>query len=616
MKNIMINSLTGATSGNAYKISGFSANPSLGPVFYSKDQVSYRNDYTYIGEWCLLSTGEYLGGIGLYADRIDSKYYWYIYSCNYEEYEVVWGNNPVTYTLKFYPISGGDGPVTPGSNPVLVDGNGHVIDDTHTGNVYLWAQGTDYQNGPQAGYSLGFWPFYHEQRFNTCFIKGSQVKLANGTYKNIEDVVPGDVVSYITDAGLFSTTTVVAPPNKGTCTEYTNYIFEDGTVLPIYKDQGVWCEEQQKYITVLQWEIGWTTKKVDGTLIKLIAKEEVKKPEGADDFEHYFLYTFNGNYSVNDVLTCTSRAKALNAYKQELKNGSNFILPAYKVRQWTKEVSDRLHKDNPTFDKVCRDIIQELTKSIAINEISINNNKKFLADTDYKVQKYLEGVLPEEEYQVAKSERAAARENINNLEAENASLQAKIDNTKLRFTMKPSRPHYPSIAPDSQILMADGSYKAIKDIIVGDEVQYLSDDKQHIRTHQVVLPIEPEYVWEYKLYTFEDGTQIKIHGQTNLFNIQLNKYYPDKELKIGDKVRKADGTEVAVTAIENIQLDNEETFYRISTLNGNFSMNDIQSLVSRLRIYDEMMWEENEFYRALLGDEEMENWKNWYDTRR
>ena len=615
--------LTGATSGTEYKISGFSSMPSYGPpldgysnLYTPYDFGSYDSPHPVI--WS--SADRYLGGIGLFVNYDLQKYYWYIFSVGCDGHS----SYPGFVTFEVLNLDGSsttEDKVSEGY-PVLCEDWGNSWSECSSMNNFDINGAPDLAVLPHSylttaycrGASLGFWPFLGEQFYQTCFIKGSKVKLANGSYKNIENIVPGDQVVYITDAGVTSTTTVVAPPHQGFCTEYTNYIFEDGTVLPIYKDQGIWCEEKQAYVTVLEWEIGWTTKKVDGTLTKLVSKELVTKTEGSEDFEHYFLYTYNGNYSVNEVLTCTDRIRALNAYLDAVAHGSTFTLPVYQVTKWKKEIAIREHRIHPLHDAAYKQIVNTIKKEIEANNVLINQNKKNLDNTDYKIQKYLEGVLSEEEYIAIKAQRQEWRDNINALETANAELNNQIAIFTHKFEMKPTRPDYPSIAPDTQVLMADGTTKALKDIKVGDEVLYLTDDKSQVRTNKVVLPVEPEYVWDYKIYKLSDGTELKLHNQTNLFCVEHNKYCPSKEFTLGSVIRKFDGTEVTIESIVPVTLDHEEIFYRIATRNGNFVINNVLALVSSIRVYDELMWEENEPFR--LSDEEMEEWKNWCDTRR
>ena len=625
--------LTGATSGIEYKISGFSAYPSFGPLIKARNNFAYPGAINETGPDNALANriwseqDGYYGGLGLYANYHNNKYYWYLFSVTKE----ACGDPSERVTFEVYNLDGSSTQEDEQSDgyPKLycsfqgqdfyeID-NGTLTSEFDYGDIYIAprakvGESSSVGSNWSYGASLAFWPFLNNQKYDTCFIKGSKVKLANGSYKNIEDVVPGDEVPYITDAGLPSTTTVVAPPHHGTCTEYTNYFFEDGTVLPIYRDQGIWCEEKKAYVTILEWEIGWTTKKTDGTLTKLIAKEVVKKPEGAEDFEHYFLYTYNGNYSVNDVLTCTDRIRALNAYLDEIRHGSTFVLPDYKITKWKREIAIREHKIHPLRSIAYKEIVKTIKKEIEANNSLINQDKKNLDNTDYKIQKYLEGVLSEEEYIAIKAQRQEWRNNINILEATNIELNNQIVIFTRKFEMKPTHPDYPSIAPDTQILMADGTTKALKDIKVGDEVLYLTDDKTQVKSNKVVLPVEPEYVWDYKIYKLSDGTELKLHNSTNLFCIEHNKYCPTRELTIGSVIRKFDGSEVTIESITPVTLDHEEIFYRISTRNGNFVINNVLALVSFIRVYDELMWEENEPFR--LSDEEMEEWKNQCDALR
>lgn len=74
-----------------------------------------------------------------------------------------------------------------------------------------------------------------------------------------------------------------------------------------------------------------------------------------------------------------------------------------------KFIDGKIVKDNETYKKTL--LLHE--KFRRIDEL-----KKKLSDTDYKLFKYLEGELTEEEYQSIKSDRQAWRNEINQLEEE------------------------------------------------------------------------------------------------------------------------------------------------------------------------------------------------------
>lgn len=58
------------------------------------------------------------------------------------------------------------------------------------------------------------------------------------------------------------------------------------------------------------------------------------------------------------------------------------------------------------------------TPASIVAERRIRELKQLLANTDYKVQKYLEGQMSEDEWTTAKAERQAWRDEINKLEEE------------------------------------------------------------------------------------------------------------------------------------------------------------------------------------------------------
>lgn len=74
-----------------------------------------------------------------------------------------------------------------------------------------------------------------------------------------------------------------------------------------------------------------------------------------------------------------------------------------------KFIDGKLVRDSKTYKKVL--ILQE-------KQSEILDLKKKLADSDYKLFKYLEGAISEEEYQLIKNERQEWRDRINQLEEE------------------------------------------------------------------------------------------------------------------------------------------------------------------------------------------------------
>lgn len=74
-----------------------------------------------------------------------------------------------------------------------------------------------------------------------------------------------------------------------------------------------------------------------------------------------------------------------------------------------KFVDGKIVKDEEKY----KEKLEKMEKAKRIQEL-----KKYLADTDYKVFKYMDGEISEEDYAVIKQSRKDAREEINRLEGE------------------------------------------------------------------------------------------------------------------------------------------------------------------------------------------------------
>ena len=449
-----------------------------------------------------------------------------------------------------------------------------------------------YDYGNQQGV-LAWFPRRGLQLYNwTCFIKGQTVTLANGTVKPIEQIIPGDIVKYITDSGEYAETEVVLPPHKGECTEYNIYRFSDGTKLSIHGSQGIWHEGNTKYQDIITFKIGDQTKKLDGTIITL---EAIEKIECNEPIEHYFLFTYNGNYSVNNILTCTDRAKAMVELSRNHNKEYRDRLGADKMRMLRKQVRERFNRQYPTQyalwiskdEAVLKEKLRKLNNDI-------HHIQKNLDNTDYQVIKFTEGVLSPEEYEPIKLQRIKWREAINKLETEVAILQKKFDCDVARIENKPNRPYYPAHGADTMILMADGTEKPINTIQVGDMIAYINNGT--IEYTKVILPVIEEYVWDATKYTFANGATILTSNDQNPFCINYDADRSPMEFTVGDSFKLVNGNFANVAIKDHIQYESQQSFYRLVTASGGYVVNNIPYQVEQSRIENELSWEENEYY--------------------
>lgn len=429
----------------------------------------------------------------------------------------------------------------------------------------------------------------------TCFIKGQKVQLASGEMKAIEDIQVGDMVSYISDSGEPMANEVLLPPQKGVCSEYTLYKFSNGTELKIYKSQGIWHEGDQKYRNIEEFNIGDKTKTVAGEIIELVSIEQVNSEE---ELEHYFLYTYFGNYSVNGVLTCTDRAKAMVALLQPENEEFKKRIKAADWRLLKKQVQERFDRLRGHFNpKLARLNGQVASEKEKLAE-RIRSYEHLLNSTDYHVIKYMDGVLAEDEYAPVKQNRITWRQRINELEAQRTDLDNFINGETERYKLRYTHPMFAAVPAHSIITMADGSTAAVEDVHHADKVATHSGATK--------MALEPLFynVWDYHKLTFANGSVLTaLVNDLGIYSLDRNGYVDIMSLVIGEKVLLADGLETELVSIEFIEDPTYHSFYQIGTKNGEFIANGFNLKVLNDKVYETVYHPENAYYAAKWDED-------------
>ena len=439
--------------------------------------------------------------------------------------------------------------------------------------------------------------------YYTCFMEGTKITMADGSVKNIEKIQPGDMVKFLSDEGEEKTTQVMLPVEEfsGETREYTTYTFDNGINIDICKEQKLWNEDKKDYTNIEDWPIGTHTKTLNGEIITLTRKENhvLAKPK-----KHYFLQTWNGNYTVNNLLTYTSQDTIWNnlskeEYRQYWKSDD-------EMKKQKRKVLTRRYKGTPTNFKIFQQTkMENLKKETSINN-NINENKQYLSNTDYMTIKFADGVLTEEEYLPVKQKRAEARNTINADEA--ILIKLKKENTAWlnKFTAKTLRDRDSTQGGESLVLMADGTTKSLETINAGDKVYYFNKDNQLAIT-EVMLPPEPELVWDYYQIALENGSVLRMSGRRRIYNASKKRYCTQKECRVGEELLLSDGSLVKIINIENIELEDPQEFYRLNTRSGHYILNGVGLNGNPLRNYEEMLYEEHEYWRP--SEEFMNEWK-------
>lgn len=253
---------------------------------------------------------------------------------------------------------------------------------------------------------------YNETPAMPCLIEGTKITMSDNTTKPVEQVKAGDVVlSYNPVTKEKTNAVVLACYLTGRSNKFDVYSFENGKHLTAYGIHGFYANELG-YVKNIQ-DISKTNELISEDLdtTYLIVKRQM--------FFHgtpkarYNLIVSNNLYFANGILLGHSpwqkgqyyiNRNGMNALPETLKTAFQTEIDKYNAYQ--------SFMNNPAYHSEVAESYKTLSN--AINEIKIYKDK--LSKSDYKVQKYTEGVLSEEEWEEAKAKRAAWRQAVNDNE--------------------------------------------------------------------------------------------------------------------------------------------------------------------------------------------------------
>ena len=144
-----------------------------------------------------------------------------------------------------------------------------------------------------------FYVFSH----NACFVEGTEITLADGSIKKIEDITYEDeLLVWDFDHGCFASAKPLWIMKAQTGITYNEITFEDGTNLKTVLDHRVFNCDLQKFTSTMdekETPIGTRVFKQDGSKTKLIARKVVNK-----EVKVYNIITdYHMNLFANGILT-------------------------------------------------------------------------------------------------------------------------------------------------------------------------------------------------------------------------------------------------------------------------------------------------------------------------
>lgn len=209
-------------------------------------------------------------------------------------------------------ISGGSNPSMPSSITVTMGGTTlssgtHYTYSSSSGNIVIYSITGDLKITASAS--------------SFCLIEGTKIKLANGSYKNIEDIEYDDLLMVIShDTGKVTYEYPIWIEKATAVDTYQQTTFSDGTVLKTYGPHGIFSMDNYRYISVdnpNDFKVGTTIAKVNTNNEMEIVT--VTKIETIKEDTHYYHVssTWYHNIIANDLLTTDGMLAASNMFEYD-----------------------------------------------------------------------------------------------------------------------------------------------------------------------------------------------------------------------------------------------------------------------------------------------------------
>lgn len=261
----------------------------------------------------------------------------------------------------------------------------------------------------------------------TCVAEGTLITMSDFSTKPVENLQVGDeVLSYDVINGTQTTAIILDNNQTGSDTNYTLYTFSDASSLLVYGIHDVYDNFKQFPRDITNWDIDDVGLNVNNEEIQLIDSAKFSITGGR---RHFNPITSNCLYYANGIL-CGHKPSQKYA---NLKRRRHKLTPAIMNQYYSQwEMYSKRNDYRLTAEYASAVVGPKMT----LNSITkqIDTWKKNLADTDYLVLKYAEGLITESEWLIAKAERAQWRRQINELEPDLLAAQKAYDKARKRYS--------------------------------------------------------------------------------------------------------------------------------------------------------------------------------------
>ena len=239
----------------------------------------------------------------------------------------------------------------------------------------------------------------HESRITAieaslCLQEGTQILMADGTTKNIEDVKYGDtIMTWDIDNNCTIPCKSYGSIFTGYSTGWQYYCFDNGSVLKIQQNHRIYKAEKQIPMLSTKWHLGDQGIASNGELATFYYAP-TQLPE-AIERRKYSVFSETGLYFANDILCGHLLSQPLNVHQRthggiRLSKEERATLLEYAT---ARDQEYLVELQYPEYMQEALPYRKKKEKS----EMQIEKYKKKLADRDYKTIKASQGKLTEEE---------------------------------------------------------------------------------------------------------------------------------------------------------------------------------------------------------------------------
>ena len=276
--------------------------------------------------------------------------------------------------------------------------------------------------------------FYYE--YQTCLLEGTKILTMSGE-KNIEDLEPGEMIGFWnSESGRnkLEYAKMILPPQEVEAQEYSIYKFSDGAELKMHGIHMLWDADKEHLVRNIDTKIGDRFYNTYGEKVSLVSVEKVNLDE---PLKSYNIFVRHRRYLANGIMCGHTNGALYEEYIKPENEQYRYKDPSGEYMAFLKKEYEKTQMyKNPQLFSVIAEATAEEKKAIQEAEAEDAQARKNLADTDYIVAKYAEGLISEEEFAEWKAKREAWRQIVRKNESEIPFLKNELSEKEKQIIKK------------------------------------------------------------------------------------------------------------------------------------------------------------------------------------